>query len=123
MTDTRFDRSIENEKMHLEKKVPITKSLQAVGQKNLKTIKEQVKTKNETKREVENKDLFLGKFVEMKSSKGQIKVRRTESRVNSASIRTVEERPSSVKSRNLMIQKIEEGQKIGRPPSAIQDRS
>ncbi|XP_076231336.1 uncharacterized protein LOC143177346 [Calliopsis andreniformis] len=125
VSDPRLERiMVENEKMNLEKKVPLIKSLQTAGQKNLKTMKDQMKvTKNEPKREIETKDSFLNKTVETKSSKTQIKVRRTDSKVNSTSTRMVEEKSISMKLRNPSMQRSVEKQRTERLPSSMHEQT
>lgn len=101
-SDVRLDRcTIDNEATGSERKVPAIKSFQTVGQKNLKAMRDQSKPlKAESKREIEGKDSVASKPVEIKQTKGQGKVRRTEARVSSTSVR-LEDKSIPVKARNL----------------------
>ncbi|XP_053994025.1 uncharacterized protein LOC128884578 [Hylaeus volcanicus] len=106
-SDIRLDRSIiGNEKNVLEKKVPIIKSLQLAGKKSTKVTKDQSKyvAKNESKRDVENRQSFTGKVVEVKSNRSQntqIKIRKSDTKISSTSVEMIEGKSSTGKLSNL----------------------
>lgn len=106
---------------------PIIESLQMVGMKSMKEMKDQTKVhaKNESKHQMENRQSLIGKATEGKSNKDQNlqnRIRRTDVKISNTSIKTSKEKqPNSVKSKSLTLSKASRNEKTG--PNSVVDQS
>lgn len=120
LSDNRLNEiTIDKEKVISDRKTSAIKSLQVIGQKNIKALKDySVATKVNAK--VDSKDLIGNKVAETKSSKVQNKMaRKIDAKASSMSLKTLEEKLNNVKSKSSATPKVNKTEKPA--PRPIQE--
>ncbi|XP_043800168.1 putative leucine-rich repeat-containing protein DDB_G0290503 [Apis laboriosa] len=108
--------TIEKEKVTSEKKTPIIKSLQTIGQKNIKILRDQsIINKLESKRETDNKDLISNKTSEIKMNKFQNKVKKIDTKTSNVSIKMMDDKVNNTKPKSTPTPKIKTNEKSVTP--------
>lgn len=90
---------IEKEKVTSEKKTPMLKTLQTIGQKNIKILRDQsiINKLESNKRETDNKDLISNKASEIKMNKFQNKVKKIDTKTSNVSIKMMDDKVNNTK--------------------------
>ncbi|XP_061932697.1 putative leucine-rich repeat-containing protein DDB_G0290503 isoform X2 [Apis cerana] len=108
--------TIEKEKVTSEKKTPILKSLQTIGQKNIKILRDQsIINKLESKRETDNKDLISNKTSEIKMNKFQNKVKKIDTKTSNVSIKMMDDKINNTKPKSTPTPKVKTNEKSVTP--------
>lgn len=109
--------TIEKEKVTSEKKTPILKSLQTIGQKNIKILRDQsiINKIESNKRETDNKDPISNKTSEIKMNKFQNKAKKIDTKTSNVSIKMMDDKVNNTKPKSTPAPKIKTNEKSVTP--------